>query len=123
MAHDFPGNVRELVHTIEHAFVLISDGDITPDVLPVHLQNRSANQAISTNSGMALRAVEAQMILAAIKKHGGSRVETARELDMHKTTLFRKIRALGLEAAVAEAVKSQDGKDSTRRCQNGRHKT
>ena len=37
MNHPWPGNIRELKHTIEHASILARTGRITPDHLPVQL--------------------------------------------------------------------------------------
>ena len=38
MAHDWPGNIRELENAIEHAFILCRDAWIRPEHLPEHLQ-------------------------------------------------------------------------------------
>jgi transcriptional regulator of acetoin/glycerol metabolism len=40
---------------------------------------------------------EAQFIRDALERHGWHREETARELGIHKATLFKKIRRLGIE--------------------------
>ena len=45
----------------------------------------------------ARRLMEAQMIRDAPSQAGNSRLATARTLGMHKSTLFRKIKALGIE--------------------------
>ena len=37
MNHPWPGNIRELKHTIEHASILAKNGKIQPEHLPVHM--------------------------------------------------------------------------------------
>ena len=44
----------------------------------------------------AVQTVEAQVILEALRRNNGNRLAAARELGMHKSTLFRKINALGI---------------------------
>ncbi len=40
--------------------------------------------------------LDAQVIQAALERHRGNRAAAARELGIHKTTLFRRIRKMGL---------------------------
>jgi PAS domain S-box-containing protein len=96
-AHDFPGNVRELQNIVEHAFVMLAEGQIElahlpPDVVPLAPRARSAATLDRTVS-----AVEAQSIREALERNGGNRAAAARELGMHKSTFFRKVRRLGIE--------------------------
>jgi DNA-binding NtrC family response regulator len=41
--------------------------------------------------------VEAQVILDALKRNKFNRLEAARDLGIHKSTLFRKIKMLGID--------------------------
>jgi len=94
MNHDFPGNVRELENIIEHAFVLCSGGDIKPRHLPEELVGR---QRTSRSEGpLSLEALERAHIQQTLARHGGSRQDAARELGIHRTTLYRKMKKLGL---------------------------
>jgi PAS domain S-box-containing protein len=101
MAYDWPGNVRELENAIERAFVLCPSGRIGVEHLPETIAG--ARPPGPPSGGGALRdarnAIEAQAIQAALDRTGGNRAAAARELGIHKTTLFRKIKALGLGAA------------------------
>lgn len=96
MAYDWPGNVRELENVIERAFVLCRDGEIGINHLPDQLTMRGVRPA----AGMKIRAardlLETQTIQAALEETGYHRLEAAKLLGMHKTTLFRKIKKLGL---------------------------
>jgi PAS domain S-box-containing protein len=101
MAHDFPGNVRELENIIEHAFVLCPSGEITPAHLPVELIGSPKSSSPFPALGdieTAVRTVEAQTILNALERNNYNRLATARELGIHKSTLFRKLKALNIQA-------------------------
>ncbi len=96
-AHEYPGNVRELQNIIEHAFVLLREGQIglehlPGELVPLALRHPSGRTMIET-----VKALEVQAIHEALARHGGSRLAAARELGMHRSTLFRKLRLLGIE--------------------------
>jgi transcriptional regulator with PAS, ATPase and Fis domain len=93
MAHDWPGNVRELENAIEHAFVLC-DG---PTLSTVHLpEGLRPQEAHAPPPGTSLAQVEARAIYDALKRNGWRKLATARELRINKTTLWRRIKALGI---------------------------
>ena len=97
MAHDYPGNVRELENILEHAFVLCASREtIGPRCLPEHLAARASSDSQPMAINAAVQTVEAQVILEALRRNNGNRLAAARELGMHKSTLFRKINALGI---------------------------
>lgn len=97
MAHDWPGNIRELENAIERAFVLCGDGLIGIEHLPIEL-TASANSA---DRGQDIRSshdiLDAEAIWSALERNGYNRQAAARELGIHKTTLFRRIKRLGIE--------------------------
>ena len=96
MAHDYPGNVRELENIIEHAFVLCGEERIEPRHLPEEFIARVPAHFASTDISASVRAVEAQAIREALERNSFNRLAAARELGLHKSTLFRKIRKLGI---------------------------
>jgi len=96
MNHEFPGNVRELENIIEHAFVLCREGEIRPDHLPPHLIRHSRGAMDILASEDPLRAAEVDVILKVLQKNHYDRQAAARDLGIHKTTLFRKIEKLGI---------------------------
>ncbi len=99
MAHDYPGNVRELENVIERAFVLCGSGRIEREHLPPELAGLQHATAGATDATIAeqTRAVEVRAIHAALESNGFSRQAAARALGLHKSTFFRKIKALGVE--------------------------
>lgn len=111
MAHDFPGNVRELENLIEHAFVLCSKGMIETRHLPEPFTGSPVPEKISTPAfdlRNAVRAAEIQAITHALKRHNNNRFAAARELGMHKTTFFRKIKTLGIDLPKTDGRSKQN---------------
>ena len=100
MAHDYPGNIRELENIIEHAFVLCAvNKDIDIPCLPDYLARRAHPDTGPVPIVDARKSLEAQLILETLERNHGNRQAAARELGMHKSTLFRKMRALHLPYA------------------------
>ncbi|MFH1476484.1 MAG: sigma 54-interacting transcriptional regulator [Verrucomicrobiota bacterium] len=96
MTHDFPGNVRELENIIEHAFVLCNQGPIEPRHLPEEFITRAPVIKTSVTIGDMVQAAEEQAIRTALEKNKSNRLAAAKELGIHKSTFFRKIKALGI---------------------------
>jgi DNA-binding NtrC family response regulator len=97
MKHDYPGNARELENIIERAFVLCPGGLIETLHLPPELGRDAEKAPRSTSSGMTLRELESLHITDALQRSGGNRKAAAEELGIHPSTLFRKIKDLGIE--------------------------
>ncbi len=96
MAHDWPGNIRELENVVERAFILCEAGPIEPRHLPGELTALVVPDLERSDLRTAYRLVETQAINAALERHGGNRTAAARELGVHKTTLFRRLKKLGI---------------------------
>jgi PAS domain S-box-containing protein len=94
MAHDWPGNVREVENAIEHAFILCREGLIQPTCLPDHLQ---PDEPDAPPPGSTLAEIEARHIYEALKRNEWKRLATAKELGIDKTTLWRKIKKLKIK--------------------------
>ena len=107
MAHDWPGNVRELENVIERAFVLCSEGLIEIGHLPDELKARRTTGHADLPSAHDL--IDVQAIRLALENHGYNRVAAARELGIHKTTLYRRMKKLGIE------LPERDGRSHRRR--------
>jgi transcriptional regulator with PAS, ATPase and Fis domain len=94
MDHDYPGSVRELENIIEHAFVLSPGGIIQTHHLPKDLQPRIVQPPAGTIQMMDR--YERDLILTALQSNQWNRGLAARQLGIHRTTLHRKIRKLGI---------------------------
>ena len=93
MNHDYPGNIRELENIIEHAFVLCKDSIIGVPDLPDNLRPSQTEQIEPATS---LDSLEAKFLTEALHRNGWNRSRTAAELGIHKTTLWRKMKKLGI---------------------------
>lgn len=105
MEYDFPGNVRELENIIEHAFVLCRGGLIELSHLPPHLRGDEAASPTGLPAGLTLAAMEKLLIRDALRRNKGNRAAAARELGINPSTLFRKIKALGLGRSTVARTK------------------
>jgi transcriptional regulator with PAS, ATPase and Fis domain len=93
--HDFPGNVRELENILEHAHVLSRGREVGVEDLPEWLQGDVPKEAEAAPASLA--ALEAAFIRDVLARNSWHRAAAARELGIHVTTLYRRIRRLGLE--------------------------
>ena len=96
MSHDYPGNIRELENIIEHAFVLLSAGNIGVSHLPAFIAGQTLPPKEKDTLAHTLNSTEALAIINALKRNRYNRLAAARDLGMHKSTLFRKIKKLGV---------------------------
>jgi DNA-binding NtrC family response regulator len=102
-SYGWPGNVRELQNIVERA-VLLGKGPMlgVPD-LPTHLSNGSPVSTTISAAGKrqtlkeALEGPERQIILQCLRENNWNRNETADELGINRTTLYKKMKKLGLE--------------------------
>jgi transcriptional regulator with PAS, ATPase and Fis domain len=96
MEYDYPGNVRELENIIEHAFVLCRGNLIEIGHLPPSVRGEQHVGESVPKRGWTLKEMERCLIQDALRRHQGHRAATARELGIHPSTLFRKMRSLGI---------------------------
>ena len=99
--YSWPGNVRELENVIERAVLLSKDEFIGPDDLPNSIkQDHSREQKAYKLMGLkkALAEPEKNLIRQALEAHHWNRQETAKALQINRTTLFKKMKCYGLYA-------------------------
>ncbi len=111
--YSWPGNVRQLENVVERAVLLSRGNVLTIEDLPPELTGQvgpqfagstpSAGSPISIGdaSGKTLREAlegpERQIILQALRLHNWNRAATADALDINRTTLYKKMKRLGLD--------------------------
>jgi len=97
--YSWPGNVRELENAIERAVLLSKDKFIGPDDLPNPIkQAQSQLQEGHRQMGLkeALAEPEKNLIRHALETNNWNRQETAKALQINRTTLFKKMKQYGL---------------------------
>jgi transcriptional regulator with PAS, ATPase and Fis domain len=92
--YDWPGNVRELERTIEHAFVFVKGPIIRLENLP-RLEMAGKLTAAETPHN-AKQGRNTETILKALEKSDGNRQKAADLLGISRTSLWRKMKTLGL---------------------------
>jgi two-component system response regulator HydG len=104
IAHDWPGNIRQLRNTIERMLVLDSDGlldvdDLPDDIVPANDGDADTARSFSGADGLVgrpLTDVERFYIEQALALVDGKREDAAALLGIGERTLYRKIKEYGL---------------------------
>lgn len=96
MEYDFPGNIRELQNLIEHAFVCCQEDVVQlahlPEDVRKAVQRKGENVTTTT-----LDDVERQAIQRALENSRGRLHQASQQLGISRTTLWRKVKQLGLD--------------------------
>jgi DNA-binding NtrC family response regulator len=111
--YPWPGNVRELENAVERAVVLCRRPQIDADDLPESVQTY-VNPTVTARASaedlvfdhpmplhLALEVPEKRIIEAALKRNNWNRQATAAELDINRTTLYKKMRKYRLDVGEA----------------------
>jgi transcriptional regulator of acetoin/glycerol metabolism len=88
----WPGNMTELVETLSVLVTQVTSSVIERRHLPRHLQQAPPRRRLSL-----LETAEREAIIKALDAASGNKSEAAELLGMGRTTLYRKLRQLGLE--------------------------
>ena len=102
---DWPGNIRELENVIERAIILCKNTIITPEDFPdalnkitsgaVNIPDNHGSQA-SCKLKKALQEPERDLLVKALESMNWNRNETAKNLGINRTTLYKKMLHFGL---------------------------
>jgi DNA-binding NtrC family response regulator len=108
--HSWPGNVRELQNVIERAVLLGKGSYVSVEDLPSHLAAH-APASVPAKQGRltlkeALEGPERQIILQTLKEFQWNRNVTADALGINRTTLYKKMKRLGLEEMEASMARA-----------------
>jgi two-component system NtrC family response regulator len=123
MKYDYPGNVRELENILERAVILARHAAIYVEDLPLHLHEAPPEDAGETHTRHAslpevLDAIERQMLLRALERHGGVQTRAAIELGISERVLRYKLRKHQLHTELgARPEEEAHGIDATSRTQ------
>jgi DNA-binding NtrC family response regulator len=130
--YDWPGNVRQLENAVFRAVVLADGAWLTPAEFPHAAQQLTAAAPLAVGVGLPaapgpaglalvvppggaliydgagdvrpLAEIEADMIRLAVARYQGRMSLVARKLGIGRSTLYRKLRELGLDTGVTEDI-------------------
>jgi DNA-binding NtrC family response regulator len=98
-AYDYPGNVRELEHAIEHAIVLASGqgaNEIDVEHLPPEVLEGPCAEEDLEPLATAVGDFERGYLVRALRRTGGHKTRAAQLLDVSRKTLWLKLKRHGL---------------------------
>ncbi|MDQ7031658.1 MAG: sigma 54-interacting transcriptional regulator [Desulfonauticus sp.] len=96
MAYHWPGNIRELENIIERAFILCQEKMIQTTHLPEEIVSIKRFTPEISDLKKNKQEMEKEIILKVLKKNNYNKTATAKELGIHKTTLFRKLKKFNI---------------------------
>jgi DNA-binding NtrC family response regulator len=90
-ANPWPGNIRELQHTIEKA-VILSDNTVLTDNDFIF----GYDPNVFTDHAETLDDMEKKMIVSALNRHGQNMTAVANQLGITRPTLYNKVKKYGI---------------------------
>ncbi len=96
MEYDWPGNVRELKNRIEQ-LVIMSRSDIIDTKDIQHVKGRKSDYSTFKTLREAREQFEKDFILKKLQENNWNVSKTAEDLEIERSNLHRKIKALGIE--------------------------
>ena len=106
LQHSWPGNIRELQHSIERAIVLSDKAILEADDIPLERKSTFSMEGDGSNSGndsqdeigvtYNLDELERKAIARAISASNGNLTRAAELLGITRFALYRKIEKLGI---------------------------
>ena len=91
--HNWPGNIRELSHTIERAVLLTLSNEISAEQLLLNI----ADTGISAIALQPLEQAERQLIEKALSVTSGQVIEAAKLLEISRNALYRRLEKFGIK--------------------------
>jgi DNA-binding NtrC family response regulator len=92
--YHWPGNIRELIHTLERAVILTESKMLQPADFLFPETEKEAEGVVFENFN--LEEVEKTVIRKTLKKHQGNISHAAKELGLTRTSLYRRMEKYGL---------------------------
>jgi two-component system, NtrC family, response regulator HydG len=91
LKYSYPGNVRELQHTIERAVIMAENDIILEKDISFSNLEKAPSTAFNTTATLNLGEVEKLAIEKVIEKHNGNITKAAMELGITRSALYRRL--------------------------------
>jgi DNA-binding NtrC family response regulator len=91
--YSWPGNIRELEHSIEKATILAEGNEVRPEDL--HLKSAPAQQG-AHHERASYDDYEREILKKALIRNGGNLTSAAKELGLSRQTIYNKMKKYGL---------------------------
>ncbi len=91
--YGWPGNIRELDHSVERGVLMAQDSNIKPSDLGLRSSPRESSQRLEE---MSLEEVEAFLIRKALSRYSGNISQAAEALGLSRSALYRRLERYGL---------------------------
>lgn len=99
--YDWPGNSRELLNVVERTLASLENDTIQVTDLPHYIQmieeEADGEYNYDTTLKSYLQNAEKKVIKKALEQYSGNRNLTAKNLGIHRTLLYKKMKALGID--------------------------
>jgi len=86
----WPGNVRQLINTIEHCAITCKGDTVEVSDLPEYVFHEKKVEGNDKSTGR-------DQLLSALSQHKGNRTLTAKHLGISRVTLWKRLKDLGIE--------------------------
>jgi len=97
--YPWPGNVRELEHAIERAVVVAASDRLTLETFPEEIQEWSATGRAASRplDELTLEEMERVLIEKTLERTGGNKSQAARLLNVHRRSIYNRLKKYGAE--------------------------
>jgi DNA-binding NtrC family response regulator len=105
--HPWPGNVRQLLNTLESVLVFAPGNEIGPEDIPDEIRRASGNREVirsAADRGLTLAELERDYVFEVLRRAGGNKTRAAELLGIPRRTLYRR-----LDEYAAEGVTNGHG--------------
>ena len=101
VSYAWPGNIRQLINTLDRAQILADDGVITVEDLPQEMTQRSSTPEPPADFDGSLGALQRARIVEVLDQEDGNKSQAARVLGIDRRKLYRMMKQYGLGAESA----------------------
>jgi two-component system, NtrC family, response regulator HydG len=93
--HDWPGNIRELQHSVERAIIMSDSTILQPHDFFLSTPGDDKSDSLDLDN-LNLEEAERMLVRKVVDKHGGNISKAAKELGLTRASLYRRIEKYGL---------------------------